>query len=136
MAEAYLKHFSDGRLTAESAGLEPGTINPYVVDVMREEGIDLSVKTTQSVFELYKQGKQYDAVIAVCSSEANKRCPLFPGRVLRKNWPFPAPSAAAGSEEEKLEYVRKIRDQIKARVKSFAEDFKEKGFKLFLETDN
>ena len=135
MAEAYLNHFSDGRLVAESAGLEPGTINPYVVEVMREEGIDLSGKTTQSVFDLYKQGNQYDAVISVCSSEAGQRCPLFPGRVLRKNWPFADPSAAVGTEAEKLDHVRKIRDQIKAQVESFLEDFRERGFKLFLEAE-
>jgi len=133
MAEAYLNHCSNGRLEAESAGLEPGTINSYVVEVMMEENIDLSAKKPQSVFDLYKKGNQYDAVITVCSPEVGRRCPLFPGRVLRRNWPFADPSAAVGSDEDKRAYVRKIRDQIKAEVKSFLEDFNERGFKLFLD---
>ena len=133
MAEAYLNHFSNDKMQAESAGLEPGVINPYVVEVMKEENIDLSAQTTRSVFELYRSGKQYDAVISVCSQKASERCPLFPGRVLRRNWPFDDPSAAVGSEEEKLHYVRTIRDQIKTHVQKFTKEFEEKGFKLFLE---
>lgn len=135
MAEAFFNHFSSGKLMAESAGLEPGTINPFVVEVMKEEGIDLSGKATQSVYDLYKKGNQYDAVITVCSPEVSQKCPIFPGRVLRRNWPFPDPSAAKGSDDEKRDYVRKIRDQVKEQVRAFAEDFDNRGFNLFIESD-
>lgn len=134
MAEAFFNHFSTGKLMAESAGLEPGTINPTVVEVMKEINIDLSDRTTQSVYDLYKSGNQYDAVISVCSPEVSQKCPIFPGRVHRRNWPFDDPSAATGSEEEKREYVRKIRDQILEQVKLFLEEFEKKGFNLFLES--
>jgi arsenate reductase len=135
MAEAYLNHFADGKMTAESAGLEPGTINPYVVEVMKEEDLDLSDNETQSVFDLYKKGTQYDVIIAVCSPEVGKRCPIFPGRVYRKNWPFDDPSIAVGSDQEKLAYVRKIRDQIKTQVQSFIQEFRQRGYKMFIENN-
>ncbi|MGE5847478.1 MAG: arsenate reductase ArsC [Ignavibacteria bacterium] len=79
MAEAYLNKFGGDRFFAESAGLEPGKLNPLIVDVMKEEGIDISNKKTNDVFEFYKKGKFYSYVIAVCDKEAAKRCPIFPG---------------------------------------------------------
>ena len=136
MAEAFLNNLSGGKLKAESAGLEPGSINPFVAAVMKEENIDISDKSTQSVYELYKKGNQYDAVITVCSPEVSRKCPIFPGRVFRRNWPFDDPSAAEGTDDQKLEYVRKIRDQIREQVKLFVEDFEKKGFNLFLESDD
>ncbi|THB77840.1 MAG: arsenate reductase ArsC [Desulfobulbaceae bacterium] len=136
MAEAFLKHLSKGKLEAESAGLEPGTINPIVVEVMKEVDIDLSGNTTQSVFDLFKSGKQYDAVVTVCTPEVSEKCPIFPGKVLRLNWPFNDPSTAQGSESEKLEYVRGIRDQIKDQVQSFVDDFEDRGIKVFMDEDD
>lgn len=102
---------------------------------MKEENIDLSDKSTQSVYDLYKKGNQYDAVITVCSPEVSQKCPIFPGRVFRRNWPFDDPSIATGSDDEKRAYVRGIRDQIKEQVKSFVDDFDKRGFNLFLESD-
>jgi len=133
MAEAYLNFLADGRLFAESAGLEPGTLNSYVVEVLKEEGIDISTKKTQGVFELFKQQKQYDAIIAVCSPAVSARCPIFPGRAKRFNWPFDDPSKLAGSHEEILAQTRTIRDQIKQRVLSLIEEYEEMGLKLFIE---
>ena len=112
MAEAFLNHFANGKLVAESAGLEPGTINPFVVEVIEEESLDLSDKATKSVYDLYKSGIHYDAVITVCSAEVSQKCPIFPGRVLRKIWPFDGPSPAQGSDAEKIAIARKIRDQL------------------------
>lgn len=60
MAEVFLNHLANGKLVAESGGLEPGTINPFVVEVMKEESLDLSDKATKSVYDLYKSGNQYD----------------------------------------------------------------------------
>lgn len=133
MAEAYLNFFAEGRLLAESAGLEPGTLNSYVVDVLKEEGIDISTKKTQGVFELFKQQKQYDAIIAVCSPAVSARCPIFPGRAKRFNWPFDDPSKLSGSREEILAQTRTIRDQIKQQVLSLIREYEEMGLKFFME---
>lgn len=133
MAEAYLNFFAKGKLLAESAGLEPGTLNSDVVDVLKEEGIDISMKKTQGVFELFKQQKQYDAIIAVCSPAVSARCPIFPGRAKRFNWPFDDPSKLSGSREEILAQTRAIRDQIKQQVLSFIREYEEMGLKLFME---
>ena len=79
MAEAYLRKLGGLEFEVESAGLEPGKLNPHVVRVLAEEGIDISGKKTQGVFDLYKAGKRYDYVITVCSKEAADRCPFSPG---------------------------------------------------------
>lgn len=113
IAEAYLNKFYGVHVLVESAGLEPAqAVNPLVTRVMMEEGIDLSGKKPQSVFELFKQGKLYNHVITVCQDSENK-CPIFPGITQRWYWPFPDPAAVEGTETEKLEEVRKIRDMIK-----------------------
>ena len=124
MAEEYLRKFAADRFEAESAGLEPGTINPLVAEVMKEEGIDISRKKTNSVFDFYREGRRYHYVIAVCSKEAEERCPIFPGigPIKRLHWPFDDPSRVAGSREEKLVKIRAIRDQIKRKILEFLQE--------------
>jgi arsenate reductase len=113
IAETYLKRLAGDRAHVESAGLEPATaVNPLVVEVMQEEGFDLSHKKPQSVFELFKQGRLFDHVITVCS-DTEQQCPLFPGITQRWHIPFPDPSEATGSHKERLVQVRAIRDMIK-----------------------
>lgn len=119
MAEAYLRKNGENRFVVESAGLEPGKINPLVVEVMQEEGIDLSGRRPNSVYEFYKEGRSYDFVITVCSKDAAERCPIFPGGGRHLHWPFDDPSKAVGSYEEKLAEVRRIRDEIRQKVQSF-----------------
>ena len=121
MAEAYLRKYGGKRFAVESAGLEPGTINPLVVEVMKEEGIELSDKSTNSVYDFYREGKSYDYVITVCSKDAAERCPIFPGGGQRLHWPFDDPSKAKGSHEEKLVEVRRIRDEIREKILVFLE---------------
>ena len=114
IAEAYLRELYGDHFEIESAGLEPAeAINPLVVAVMREVGIDLSKKRPQSVFGLFKQGKVYGHVVTVCHDSESK-CPLFPGIAKRWHWPFPDPAAVQGTQTEKLAAVRRIRDAIKA----------------------
>jgi len=129
MAEEYLRKFAAERFEAESAGLEPGQINPLVAEVMREEGIELAGKQTHSVFQYYKEGRRYHYVIAVCSKEAEERCPIFPGigRMKRLHWPFEDPSQASGTQEEKLAKVRAIRDQIRHRIQQFIAESSEQA---------
>jgi arsenate reductase (thioredoxin) len=116
MAEAYLKRFGGDMFEVESAGLEPGELNPFVVEVMKEEGIDISGNRTKSVFDLFKQGRMFGYVVAVCDKEAAERCPIFPGVSTRMNWSFADPSALTGSNEERLAGTRAIRDQIKETI--------------------
>ena len=120
MAEAFLTKYGGDRFEAESAGIEPGTLNPNVVAVMREIGIDLSGKSTQGVFDLLSRHKLYHVVITVCDKEAAERCPIFPGNVKRISWSFKDPSAFKGSREEVLQRTREVRDEIEQKVKDFA----------------
>jgi arsenate reductase len=114
IAEAYLKKFAGNHLQIESAGSEPAeNVNPLVLEVMKEEGFDLSGRKPQSVFELFKAGRLFDHVVTVCHDSENL-CPVFPGITKRWHWPFPDPAKVEGSDEEKLAQVRQIRDQIKA----------------------
>ena len=114
IAEAYLQRFYGDHFDIESAGLEPArAVNPHVIQVMAEDGIDLSAKIPRSVFDLFKEGNLYDHVITVCH-DAESQCPIFPGITKRWHWPFPDPAAVEGTETETLAEVRKIREMIKA----------------------
>jgi arsenate reductase (thioredoxin) len=122
IAEEYFKKFTSGKIPAESAGLEPGKLNPYVVRALKEDGIDITGKKTQDVQELWKAGKRYRYVVTVCSREAAEKCPIFPGVAEKFHWPFDDPSTFTGSDEEIMERVRKVRDEIRDKVREFAED--------------
>jgi arsenate reductase len=119
MAEAFLKKHGGGRFVAESAGLEPGALNPFVVRAMAEVGVDISGNPTKSVFDLFDQGRTYQVVVTVCSKEAAERCPIFPGLAERRHWPFDDPSSFKGSDEEVMTRVRAVRDDIEAAVVDF-----------------
>jgi arsenate reductase len=121
MAEAWVNQLFGDRFEAMSAGLEPGTLNPYAVRVMAEEGIDIAGAPTKSVFDIYKAGKLFHYVVTVCDKEAAERCPIFPGVTQRLHWSFPDPSQASGSDEEKMQQVRVVRDQIRAQIEEWAE---------------
>jgi arsenate reductase (thioredoxin) len=122
MAEAFLNEICGDHFVAESAGLEPGTINPIVVEVMREVGIDLSQKKTRAVFDVWKSGKHFQYVIAVCAESEEKGCPIFPGVTTRLSWPFPDPSRVTGTEPERLEKVRGIRDNIRTKIEQWCDE--------------
>ena len=125
MAEAFLNYYGNGRFEAESAGIEKGKLNPYVIQAMKEVGIDISKNQTKEVFGFFKQGKSYDAVITVCEKEAAEKCPVFPGRGKKIQWSFPDPSKFTGTQEEVLARVRKVRDEIKQRVLQFINEASE-----------
>ncbi|MFW5686457.1 MAG: hypothetical protein ACOC0O_07385 [Spirochaetota bacterium] len=125
MAEAYLRHYADDLFEVESAGLEPGVLNPIVVEAMAEDGFDISHKVPQSVVDLYKAGRTYTYVITVCSREAEEKCPVFPGPVRRLSWPFPDPSQFGGTHEEKLARTIEIRNVIKEEVRQFVARYRE-----------
>jgi arsenate reductase len=123
MAEAYLNHFGEGRFEAESAGLEPGILNPRVVQVMKEDGIDISRNETKSVFDLFKRGGLYSFVVTVCDETSAEKCPIFPGVAKRFHWSFEDPSSVSGTEEEKIRRTRKIRDEIRSKITRWIAEF-------------
>jgi arsenate reductase len=118
MAEAFLNQVCGDEFEAHSAGLEPGNLNPIVVEAMKEIGIDISAKPTKAVFDMFKSGKMFAYVITVCDEASAERCPIFPGVTTRLHWSFPDPSAIQGTHEEKLAKTREIRDMIKAKIKA------------------
>src|SRR5574344_130132 len=81
MAETFLNQLGGDKFEAESAGLEPGNLNPIVVDAMKEIGIDISNNKTNSVFDFYKSGKRYHFVFTVCDEASGEKCPIFPGNL-------------------------------------------------------
>lgn len=119
MAEELLRKLAGDRFDVESAGIEPGKLNPVVVEVLKEDGIDISAKKTRSVMDLLKQGKLYSYVITVCDETSAERCPIFPGPAKRLHWGFTDPSKFEGTWEEKLVKTREVRRQIEQRIKQW-----------------
>jgi arsenate reductase len=122
MAEAWLNHSCGEFFEAQSAGLEPGTLNPLAVEVMREADIDISGKKTQAVFDVFKSGQLFSYVVTVCDESSAEKCPIFPGPTKRLHWSFADPSQVTGTNEEKLRQVREIRDEIRTKIEEWCEE--------------
>jgi arsenate reductase (thioredoxin) len=99
-----------------SAGTKPSQVRPEAITVMREIGIDISGHRSKSVDEF--AGESFDYIVTVCDN-ARDNCPVFPGGGSRLHWSFEDPAAVQGSETERLDAFRRIRDQIHERVKEF-----------------
>lgn len=120
IAEALLALLGQGRYEAESAGYDLHPINPLVIEVMREKGLDLAGKKQQTVFDAYRYGRAYQYVISVCSRQTDANCPIFPGvHNNRFRVVFPDPSGLTGTHEERRGEVRKICDEIQAEIERF-----------------
>lgn len=130
MAEALLNHLAGDRFQAESAGLEPGKLNPLAVDAMKKINIDISNQKTQDVFDLVKAGRFFAYVITVCDEATAERCPIFIGITKRLHWSFPDPSALQGTYEEKLEQTIAIRNQIAQKIESWLAEQETKQLSL------
>lgn len=122
MAAALLNKICPELFEAQSAGLEPGTINPFVIEALQELGIDISKNTTQRVFNVWKSGQIFHFVITVCSEAEAEGCPIFAGVTTRLYWPFEDPSKFTGTHDERLKKTRQVRDQIRAKIDSFCEE--------------
>jgi arsenate reductase len=116
MAEAFLNQICGDTFAAHSAGLEPGKLNPFAVEAMREMGVDISGNRTKSVSDMVKSGKLFAHVITVCDEAGAERCPIFPGVTKRLHWSFPDPSQFRGTPGDKLAKTREVRDAIKAKI--------------------
>jgi arsenate reductase len=119
IAESYMNSMYGDRFEAQSAGLEPGVLNPYAVRVMGEVGLDISNNKTKDVFDFVKKGEIFGYVITVCDGANAERCPIFSGVTKRLHWSFPDPAALQGTDEEKLQETREIRDAIKTQIEEW-----------------
>ena len=113
MAEGFIRALAQDRFEVESAGTEATRVHPLAVRAMDEVGIDLRGHTSKTLERFLRD--KWDYVITVCDG-ASERCPLFPGAAARLHWSFDDPSAAAGTEEERLAAFRRVRDAIRGRL--------------------
>ena len=116
MAEGLLRHDGGDDFDVASAGVVASFVRPQSIEVMREIGVDISGHRSKSVDEF--QGREFDYVITVCDN-ANERCPVFPGKTQRIHWSFDDPAAAEGDESARLAVFRRVRDEIRERLRSF-----------------
>jgi len=133
MAEALLNFHAENQFIVESAGLEPGILNPISVKALRKINIDISNNKTNSVFDFLQEGRFYDFVITVCDESQSEQCPIFPGKVTRLHWSFPDPSTLTGSEEDKLNRTIEIRNEIEAKIIEFIENLRANKYHTLLQ---
>jgi arsenate reductase len=116
MAEGLLRHMAGDRFDAFSAGTEVTRVRPEAIQVMREIGIDISGQESKSVDRFV--GEPFSWVITVCD-QAREVCPYFPGADATAHWGLDDPSEALGSEQERLAVFRRVRDEIRDRLRMF-----------------
>ncbi|MEZ0362043.1 MAG: arsenate reductase ArsC [Hydrogenobacter sp.] len=129
MAEGYAKYFAKlykKQVEIYSAGSSPAEcIHPLAVKVMQEEGIDISSQHPKSIESIPYW--ELDIVITLCG-DAAETCPYLPG-VRSEHWGLPDPAKAQGSQEERLEFFRKVRDEIKLKVENLIKELKDEEYK-------
>ena len=120
MAEGFLRARGGKHYQVFSAGTHPRAVHPLAVRAMREVGIDISERAGHRAkgIEEFAKEPPMDLVVTVCD-EAAEECPYFPNARRQEHWGFPDPSAATGSEEERLAVFRQVRDAIAARIEAF-----------------
>ena len=116
MAEGLINHDLAGKVQAFSAGIEPSSVHPLAIAVMKEVGIDISRHRSKSIDEFAED--KFDFVITLCDHAAES-CPVFFGGTRRMHMGFPDPSGVTGTLEEKLAFFRKLRDQIREKLVGF-----------------
>lgn len=119
MAEGYLRYFAKDKADVYSAGVETHGVNPNAIDIMQEDGIDISNHTSNNVNEYIHI--DFDFVITVCDN-AKERCPYFPGKAKKFHHNFPDPAKVKGTKEEIEAAFRSVRNEIKEYCKQFVEN--------------
>lgn len=115
MAEAFARALGEGRVEAASAGIEPRGLYPIAVEVMREQGIDISGQRSKPFTEDLAGSMDY--VITVCGN-AEERCTVLPPQVRRLHWPLEDPAQAQGGPEAVRRVFRDSRDEIERLVRN------------------
>src|SRR5476651_1936822 len=123
IAHGYLQLFAGNKARVYSAGIETHGVNPKAIQVMAQDGVDISKHTSNNVDEYIDI--PFDSVITVCDN-ANEACPFFPGKVERFHQNFPDPAKAKGTDEEVMNEFRRVRDMIKVYSADFIQDHIEK----------
>jgi len=118
MAEGFLKQMKP-QWEVQSAGLNPTRVNDFAIQVMAEQGIDISANRSKSVEEF--SGQHFDYMITVCD-HAKQSCPVFPGKGEYIHWSIPDPDRGFAGPEQRLEVFRKTRDEIKRRIQEWIGD--------------
>lgn len=118
LAEGILRAAAGGLFNVQSAGSNPaGYVHPLGIQAMKEIGIDISAHRSKHLNEFLQQ--PVETVITVCG-KADQACPVFPGQVNRYHWPFDDPAHATGTDEEKMNVFRRVRDEIKKVFEAYA----------------
>ena len=118
MAEGWARHLKSGAFESYSAGVETHGLNPKAIQVMAEAGVDISGHRSKHVREL--SGVEFDYVVTVCGN-ARESCPVFSGttKVVHVGFDDPPRLAKdARTEEEALNYYRRVRDEIRKFVET------------------
>jgi arsenate reductase len=123
MAEGLLRARRGDRYAVFSVGTHPRRVHPLAIRVMAELGVDLSLAAGYRAkpMEEFVHQPPMDLVVTVCD-EAAEECPFFPGAKRQEHWGFPDPSAATGTEEERLAVFRQVRDRIAARIERWLQE--------------
>jgi arsenate reductase len=116
MAEGLLRQLAGSRFEVFSAGTKPGTVRPEAIAVMNEIGIDISRQRSKHVDEF--AGQHFDYMLTVCDN-AKESCPVYPAETEQIHQSFEDPAAVQGSEAERIEAFRRVRDQLAGYLKSF-----------------
>jgi arsenate reductase len=119
MAEEFLRLHGSNSFICESAGIKPGTVNPFVLEELSCRGIDISHKQPQAVADVFSQAKTFDWIITVCDPGSEKLCPVFPGPVHKFSWPFPDPTDFCGTDGEIKAKIHNLANSIESRVMEF-----------------
>lgn len=119
IAEGYLKYYAGAKANVYSAGIEAHGVNPFAIETMKEDDIDISNQTSNNVNEF--RGVPFDYIITVCDN-ANENCPYFPSDAKRLHQNFPDPAKAKGTPEDILAEFRKVRTMIRQYAKDFVAD--------------
>jgi arsenate reductase (thioredoxin) len=130
MAQALLLKYGKEDFEVDSAGINPGVLNPLAVEVILEdEDMDISSYTTNKILDYYKQGRHYHYVITVCDEASKEPCPIFPSLDGVLHWNITSP-ACDGSNEEKKAKIRVSKEEIKRNILEFIELVKNKHIKI------
>ena len=122
MAEGLLRARGGARYAVSSAGTHPRSVHPLATRAMREIDIDVSEAAGYHAKSLDEfVGQSFDLVVTVCD-EVAEECPYFPGTRRQVHWGFPDPSAATGTEAERLAVFRAVRDAIAACIAAFLDE--------------
>jgi arsenate reductase len=117
MAEGLLRHDAGEYFEVESAGTRPGPVHPEAIAVLREVGIDIRGHRSKHIDEV--GGLQFDFIITV-DGNARESCPILFGQGQKLHGDFEDPAAFLGSEEQRLDLFRRVRDKLRSYLREFA----------------